>query len=187
MMPMIRTKQPQFLKDNKKAWTKSYIDSGKWNTSWHKRQEELLKALNIQTKYHCAFCDDVLNPYGSDNGEIEHFKPKESYKDLAYDWKNLYPICRSCNSSKGKRYSILLLRPDNRYNDFSDWFWLDTSSFKLKPIKINSNWQRAFETIKLYGLNKSKKIERRKFEYVRIKNNFYINVDYQPFRFIKSS
>lgn len=182
MIKMKRNRTPIFLKNNKKIWTDSYLNGSPF--SWHNKQKELLKLLKNMTADHCAFCDDVLVPKGSDNGEIEHFRPKEKYKKHAFAWSNLYPICRSCNGTKNDRFKRLLLRPDEKGFAFSNWFRIDPSTFELKPIKIgNTNWKRAEITIQLYGLNE-KKTERRLFEHDRIINNQYANKNNQPFRFM---
>ncbi len=182
MIKMKRSKIPDFLKDNKKTWTDSFINGSTF--TWHNKQKELLKLLKNMTSSHCAFCDDVLVPKGSDIGEIEHFRPKSKFKHLAFAWANLYPICRSCNGTKGVWFNKLLLRPDEKDFCFSDWFRIDPSTFELKPVKIgNPNWKRAEITIKLYGLN-AKKTTRRQFEYDKIIINQYINKDHQPFRFM---
>ncbi len=182
MIKMKRNKIPVFLKNNKKKWTNAFLTGSSF--SWHNKQKELLKSLKDMTLSHCAFCDDILVPKGSDNGEIEHFRPKEKYKKYAFAWANLYPICRSCNGTKNDRFDKLLLRPDENEFNFSNWFRLDPSTFELKPEKIgNPNWIRAEITIELYGLNKNK-TTRRLFEHDRIANNQYENKDNQPFRFI---
>jgi len=182
MIKMKRSKIPTFLKDSKKTWTDSFVNGSTF--SWHNKQKELLKLLKNMTASHCAFCDDVLVPKGSDNGEIEHFRPKGKYKKFAFAWANLYPICRSCNGTKNDRFDKLLLRPDENDFCFSDWFRLDPSTFELKPVKIgNPNWERAKITIELYGLNE-KKTTRRQFEHDNIIKNNYKTKDNQPFRFM---
>ena len=185
MMKMKRNKAPQFLKDKKNEWTKQYIATGKWNTKWYGKHEKLLQQLKLMTVNHCAFCDDLLFPLVGEIGQVEHFRPKENYKYLAFAWANLYPICDRCNKTKNKRFSKLLLRPDEKRFEFFDWFLLDTSTFELKPAKIgNPDWKRAQKAIELYGLNKEDKTIRRKIVHNEIKKNKYQNKDEQPFRFM---
>jgi len=186
MMSMQRTVAPDFHKTNWKKWTREYIQSGNWNTSFHNKHAEILETLRQSTHSHCAFCDDLLYPEVGEMGQIEHFRPKNSFRHFAYVWGNLYPICQRCNNTKGERFDYLLLQPDSKAYIFSDWFRLDLSTFKLLPEKLgNSNWKRAEKTIELYGLNKADKIERRKKEFCKIKDGNYKNQDNQPFRFIK--
>jgi len=183
MIAISRIDQPQFLKDNQNHWTHLYINGGSF--SWQNKHKELLSELKKMSKNHCAFCDDLLFPFVGEIGEIEHFKPKEKYKDLAYEWANLYPICRRCNSTKNDRFDDLLLRPDETSYIYSDWFRLDPNTFELKPQKLgNIHWQRAEKTIELYGLSKEDKITRRQFEFIEIKKGKYNHIDIQPFRFI---
>ena len=183
---MERKSAPSFLNSNKKKWTDNYAAGAVF--TWHNKSDEILKLLKLLTASHCAFCDDVLIPKGSDAGEIEHFKPKGKYKELAYEWTNLYPICRHCNGTKSDRFNNLLLRPDEKGFEFSEWFRYDPITFKIKPARVenieNIEWKRAKKTIELYGFNKPKKIDRRQYEYDEIINNKYQNKDNQPFRFI---
>ncbi len=180
MMEFKRGKAPKILKDNKEDWTDNYLNGSAFH--WHNKQSQLLEKLKDMTLSHCAFCDDILSPIGSADGQIEHFRPKKKYKRYAFAWNNLYPICDLCNGTKGERFDKLLLRADERDFKFSKWFRFDPNTFELKPMKLNPNWKRAEITIKLYGLNK--KISRRQFEYDRIINGEYSNKNYQPFRFI---
>ncbi len=182
MIPMNRTTEPEFLASEKEKWTDDYIKTGNFN--WHSR-ELLLKDLKAMTKDHCAFCDDVLSPIGSADPEIEHFKPKSRYKDLAFEWENLYPICRHCNGTKNDIFDDLLLKPDEIGYQYNDWFRLDPNSFELKPIKAgNIHWNRAETTIRIYGFNKPDKVGRRTFVSAEIADNKYSSKDFQPFRFL---
>jgi len=183
MIAMTRAKTPVFLSENWKRWTKTYIEGGAF--SWHNKQKELLLELKQMSQNHCAFCDDLLLPLAGENGEIEHFRPKEKYKCLAFAWANLYPICRRCNGTKNVRFDNLLLRPDAKDYDFFYWFRLDPNTFELKPKAWgNQNWKRAEKTVEFYGLNKEDKIARRQYEYTEIRNGKYKNADIQPFRFV---
>jgi len=182
MVAITREKSPDFLNDKQKDWTLLYINGGTF--SWHGIQDKLLGELKLMTKNHCAFCDDLLFPEVGEIGNIEHFKPKSKFKDLAFDWENLYPICSRCNGTKNNRFDSLLLRPDEQGYKYSEWFRLDPCTFELKPQKLNPNWQRAAKTIELYGLSKEDKNTRRLYEFEEIKKGSYNDIDYQPFRFM---
>ncbi len=182
-MTMNRTQEPQFLKDNKNKWTCDYVKTGKWNTNWHGHSSEILKELKNITDSHCAFCDDSLMPKGGIKGQIEHLKPKDEYKLLAYAWLNLFPCCEMCNTTKGKKFDSSLLRPDSNGFSFRYWFYIDFGTFEIKPKKLgNPEWKRAEKTIEIYGLNKPEKIERRIFAYHNpIESK---NINNQAFRFM---
>jgi 5-methylcytosine-specific restriction endonuclease McrA len=95
------------------------------NEIWKKLKEFLLKNV-----FHgkCAYCETDIG-MARQSGDAEHFRPKGrvNYKDggkfvivkvqsptgqeithpgyfwLAYNWKNLVPACRKCNSEQGKK------------------------------------------------------------------------------------
>jgi len=185
MMNMQRNNAPDFLAKNWKAWTKEDIDQGRTVAYWHKKQEDILNALKQLTDNHCAFCDDLLHPFSADKGQIEHFRPYATCKAFAYAWGNLYPICVRCNQTKGDRFDSTLLRPDAKNFEFEQWFRLDINTFELKPVKLgNPDWQRAQTTIKIYGLNKEDKKQRREVEFDNIKKGSYSEIKNQPFRFM---
>ncbi len=100
----------------------------------------------------CVFCYLTLSSIGDASEEIEHFKPKVKFPNLAYDWNNLYPICSSCNRAKSSQFDDKLLRPDKADFEFSKWFRID-GDFNIKPqILGNSEYEidRAKITIKYY-------------------------------------
>jgi len=164
MMPMKRTNEPEILKKNKKAWTKHFVQTGKWRTDWYGNHKLFTDELKLLTNNHCAFCDDILKPFGSAKTEIEHFKPKSKYKCHAYIWLNLFPICDSCNKSKLSKFDDLILRPDYLAFTFEKWFYFNTKTYEIYPKKLgNADWKRAEKTIEIYNLNSDDLIERRKF------------------------
>ncbi len=183
MVKLERKKAPDFLQANKQNWTELFVNGAVF--TWHNKQAEILECLKAMSLNHCAFCDDLLFPHVGEKGEIEHFRPKEKYKKYAYAWANLYPICRRCNAAKGERFDKLLLRPDRKGYEFSDWFRLDPNTFELKPKKLgNPNWEIAAKTIELYGLSKEDKNARRQYEFDKIQKGEYDKVENRPFRFL---
>ncbi len=185
MIKMQRTIAPSFFDNNWKKWTKKYIETKKWNSSWHSKRGKIIKELKQMTNNHCAFCDVLLFPEADQDGQIEHFRPKSKFSCYAYAWGNLYPICERCNKIKSNKYNDLLLRPDAKNYDFFDWFRLNIFTFKLEPYKLgNPNWKRAEKTIRIYKLNDEDKIVRRKIEFDKISNKKYINKNVRPFRYI---
>ncbi len=184
MMKLNRTEKPQVLKDNWKQWTKDYLNTNTWNTSWHNKHEKLLTELKVMSGKHCAFCDELLFDLANEDGQIEHFRNKSQYKCLAYAWQNLYPICDKCNKKKSKKNIVNLVKPDEKNYEFADWFRFDLASFELKLNKFNKNWERAEAIINLYKLNDEDKVERRKIEFDKIKRKIYDNIEEQPFRYI---
>lgn len=70
--------------------------------------------------YHnkCAYCENTEH-----KPEVEHFRPKKDVKDtthsgyywLCYEWSNLLPSCRYCNTEggKGNKFPIMGVRVEN--------------------------------------------------------------------------
>lgn len=75
---------------------KGAIYKGKYQKDGKTRYEvrELLKKVY----YHkCAYCE--IKEY---KPEVEHYRPKSDYYWLCYEWTNLLPSCRYCNTEGGK-------------------------------------------------------------------------------------
>ena len=82
------------------------------------------------TQRHCAFCD---GPLGIESREtVEHFRPKSKFPELAFAWENLFPCCDVCQSHKGERFDLHLLKPDDDDYHFERYFvvnfFLDTEA-----------------------------------------------------------
>lgn len=110
--------------------------------------------LAAQTQQHCSFCDSFpIEPPGKET--IEHFRPKSTYEERAYEWDNLFLACSCCQSAKGEDFDDALLKPDEDGFEFDDWFLADLTDGKLEPhpglLGVERN--RAKMTIELYGLD----------------------------------
>lgn len=60
----------------------------------------LKTALLKMTHFKCAYSECLLQEEGK-YMEVEHFLPKERYKDLVLEWDNLLPANKKCNTTKG--------------------------------------------------------------------------------------
>jgi len=78
----------------------------KWETQHYSVPiKEELKTLYSNK---CAFCEVKLTDFDADNKfTVEHFRPKEFYYWLAYEWSNLLPTCPKCNRLKNDEFPII--------------------------------------------------------------------------------
>lgn len=85
--------------------------------------------------------------------EIEHYVAKTIHPGRAFEWENLFPICRFCNGSKRDiDHNGLLLKPD--VEDPEGLLWLNPDSGELEPnVGLNTEThervERTFEICKL--------------------------------------
>ncbi len=63
-----------------------------------RRKKYVKKALSKMSKGHCAYCQ-TYNAGGA-WGDVEHFRPKSLFPNLAYDWDNYFYSCTICNNKK---------------------------------------------------------------------------------------
>jgi hypothetical protein len=105
--------------------------------------------------------DPELNPMQiSSRGlvkTIEHFHPKtiEEFEVLVLDWWNLFYRCNCCQQAKGDDFHPALLKPDADDYDFDRYFKFEFELGEIHPASAEGtpDYERAYETIRLYGLN----------------------------------
>jgi uncharacterized protein (TIGR02646 family) len=163
--------KPKILEDNAQKWTEEYLFNKNLNPKykhyWHNCHDELFMALSILTAEHCSYCDKYpLDERSKADVQIDHFKPISyvEFRDLAFEWTNLYLACGGCNKSKSAQYSDLLIRPDDEFYNPTDYFFFDTETAEILVNKANGNTyvQRAEKTIEVFKLNHKSIIKFRK-------------------------
>lgn len=154
---------------------------------------EAKRPLDELFQFKCAYCEKDLRQEPS---VVDHFRPyeecigldgkpfKDGYWWLAYEWDNLYPVCRECASIKGNRFPVagdhlaadeqgdyplgqtvhqehaILLDPCYDYPERYLQFWEDgTVRGILPPDPLDpdpfKDYNRGEVTIDLLGLNRS--------------------------------
>jgi len=120
--------------------------------------------------------------YGESNtgSQIEHFRPKSSFPECAFEWENFLPACGDCNLEKRSSFKVFmnetnrwydvpttgtssdlrsrmpaLLNP--RFEDSMDLLGLelvDTFLYYSRYPKGTVEYERAHYTVDILGLNK---------------------------------
>lgn len=83
---------------NKKYNNKKTIKAIK-NARWQKIRKNILETKG-------NYCQRCFYKYGivnTKNIQIDHIIPREINSDLIYEENNLIPLCKSCNTYKGKK------------------------------------------------------------------------------------
>lgn len=90
-----------------RAWKRNQNDEEvNKNFPSHWSRPDVRGALYAMHGWACAYCQEDL-PRG-DRGDVEHFRPKNLYWWLAYEFDNYLLSCTVCNSSfKSKKFPIL--------------------------------------------------------------------------------
>lgn len=65
--------------------------------------------------------------YLTDQGSVDHFRPKSSHPQLAYEWSNFRLASGRVNGSKGNQIDIV-----DPFEVEDDWFYLDVPACLLK-------------------------------------------------------
>jgi uncharacterized protein (TIGR02646 family) len=165
-----RLEEPADLKNGKAKWTEAWIANHAAKKAWRwpkKGGQEvnkiILLTLREQTLQHCSFCDGFPVPSISVE-TIEHFYPKSSFHDKAFEWGNLFYCCTRCQAAKKEAFDPMLLKPDEADYEFARYFICDFTTGKIcpNPTASPSDQKRAITTIDLYQLNGPSRPEHRK-------------------------
>lgn len=173
MMPFARPPCPSILAKKQTIWTQQYLArrqrSKNARFDWPRHQGQrinllLADLLRGATDGHCSYCDGWPSKILAE--EIDHFEPKETAPQLAYDWGNLYLGCRVCNLNKLTKNVNGVLRPDEPGYSFARYFMLNYLSGDIEPNPRASpaDQQRAVETIACFGLNNHERPDARQRE-----------------------
>ncbi|MCB9798082.1 MAG: TIGR02646 family protein [Alphaproteobacteria bacterium] len=115
--------------------------------------EHLEAPLQAMTDEHCAYCDGYPTN-GLATRTIDHFRPKSTFPELAFDWTNLYPACNACQERRDA-WDDGLIAPDAPDYSFSRFFLYDphTGEVRVNLCASPADQARAKVTIRLFRLN----------------------------------
>lgn len=123
-------------------------------------KETLPRMFSRITAAHCSYCDSLMGYSSPDT--IDHFLPKSrpEYRQLAYEWSNLYHCCFTCNQAKRARFDEDALRPDEPGYEFSRYFRYHRDGSISIIANPGEDRRRAEATLALLNLDKSEELLR---------------------------
>lgn len=127
----------------------------------NKYKHEDIKETLAEQMFHgkCAYCEAKITHI--DYGDIEHFRPKDTFPLLAVEWENLLLACRVCNGAefKGTKFLLdtnnhpLLINPcTDEPNTHLDFEFDEITKFAI----VVSKDEKGLESINTYGLNRDR-------------------------------
>ncbi|MFC0875763.1 HNH endonuclease [Saccharicrinis sp. FJH2] len=109
-----RLEEPNILKDNKQKWTEELLfeiqtkggfDKVDDSFKRHYKQNEVSEVLKkMNGGGYCYYCEQKIGK--TDYAHIEHYKPKNQFPELCFEWKNLHYSCHKCNIKKGVKWNL---------------------------------------------------------------------------------
>lgn len=122
-----------------------------WNNkksrAWDDIRAELRRMATGSTR--CMYCEDS---YGT---HIEHFYPKATYPERAYEWTNYLLACESCNSNhKRDQFPIEKNRPlliDPTRTEPAEYLDFSPSTGKWVPRR---GCREGRESVRVFGLGR---------------------------------
>lgn len=129
---------------------------------------EALRVLSGKTE-RCMYCS------GSESSNLEHFKPKAVFPELALTWENFLWICWLCNHNKDADFP--LAADDKLINPLEEKVWnffrIDEKG-NLAPrrvMRLNGYHPRALSTMKIIKLDRQALQESRQRHLIRLKKH----------------
>jgi uncharacterized protein (TIGR02646 family) len=170
MVRLQRGATPYLLQQRGATWTLRWqeihavLRTGDWATPAAKKL--LFVELRKLAFGKCAFCEGLLEV--TSYLGVEHYVAKTVRPEQAFEWTNLFPVCRLCNNSKSDvDHAGMLLKPDT--DDPESMFWLHPDSGKLeaRPFLALAVRQRVEQTIEICDLQRgglcAKRVESMQF------------------------
>lgn len=165
MIYVNRLPSPAILEENAEDWTQTLLYGTaleKKNVMKKYRDPAIKQALTEMFNGKCAYCESQIEHI--DYGDIEHFKPKSLYPNLAFVWSNLLLACSICNrtykktqfpleTEEGPLVDPSLEDPANHLKFASDT--------KLQKAIVLGKDARGDTTQKTLGLNRPKLVDKR--------------------------
>lgn len=127
-----------------------------WNSSGSV-YNTLREELSIITKGHCSFCDFFPLNDGTKK-TIEHYYPKNQFKEKTYEWENLFYCCDKCQSNANKVLVFeYTLKPDDLDYDFDKYFYFDPQTGRIEIMENLGTVenQKAVKFLTRYGINET--------------------------------
>jgi uncharacterized protein (TIGR02646 family) len=134
MVRLHRGPPPALLLAQRAKWTGRWLEvhTGVLRALWAPASVRKLLSDELRklTFGKCAFCEGLLEV--TSFLEIEHYVAKTVSPEQTFEWSNLFPICRLCNSHKGDfDHGGMLLKPDA--DDPESMLWLHPGTGELEP------------------------------------------------------
>ena len=128
----------------------------------------------LQMQHHkCCYCELHIAETGSGK-QVEHFRPRDQFDDLWYDWNNLLLACADCNNAKLNKFPMaddgepLLLDPSDPTADPEDHIEFvvrrshTTNGLPIGLAIPRDQSQRGEESIRVLRLSGEHHIRRRR-------------------------
>lgn len=108
MIKLSKLPEPIILSRNKARWTSdlmAYIHRGEKvpdNIKNKYNQDDVKATLKRETSDKCMYCESYISAVAPEH--IEHYRPKDIYPELSFEWSNLGLSCPWCNIKKNDKF-----------------------------------------------------------------------------------
>ncbi len=163
MIQVQRAAEPKYLVDRKVKWLSDLRaarrsgDNKKFSSIQARYGHEKIRtALNNMFSGRCAYCESAIGAVASPH--IEHFRPKQRYLSLTFEWENLLLSCPTCNDQGHKGTKFPKKYQDGPLIDPSIENPSTHLEFIYDPINalatVGAKTNRGETTINIFSLNK---------------------------------
>lgn len=152
MLSIKKKLEPEFLLEFKRKNSPKTWDD--YNNPDIKSKIKSYILENEQNEY-CPYCEKRI--YKSDEGHIEHIKPRDKFPQYFQEYENILVSCNekdSCGNSKENKYSDNFINPV--LENPKEYFTYNLASGEIVPIYKEDNSiknKKATYTIEILNLN----------------------------------
>jgi uncharacterized protein (TIGR02646 family) len=184
---VFRGPEPAALKPIRIRYTQGWIDyyrDGVGNKPTDRKWREFINELSVPFAQCCGYCENLCK------GEIDHYKPKNKFSELVYEWGNWVFSCHDCNQNKWEHWPSSGFLDPCAISTFCDRpqccfkYDLKTGEVLPHPKLSTANRKRAQATIKFLSLNSSFHL-RRRLDQIRRLDALLDLAEYDPARATK--
>jgi uncharacterized protein (TIGR02646 family) len=162
MIQVQRSREPAVLTREKTFWTNTLLNATSKDqrnlVEAKYRHKDIKKALVEMFHGKCAYCESIISHI--DYGHIEHFRPKSvpRFRNLTFDWNNLFLACAKCNGPeyKGIRFPEQNEGgpPINPCDDLPDEHLEFLYDSQCGVATVTYKTERGRVSVDLFGLNR---------------------------------
>ena len=122
-----RSPEPEFFAELRADFTQ-------WDDLGSSERQRIRNSLTQDFGEVCAYCEQFCyRPSGSpkpNDESIDHFRPRDHFRELQFDWLNLVYACFRCNQEKGGRWP----GSGSSYDRLTDQY-LSHADSRYRPVK----------------------------------------------------
>lgn len=163
MLKIDKAEEPEFLKTYKKKYSPhNWDDYGNENIRFELKKYIADNEQNKRGNHFCVYCERKIE-VDSNDGHIEHIRPRDKFPQYFQDYKNLAVSCNSnnsCGNKKAGKYDSKFINPVEENPE--EFLTYDEFTGKIIPKDDNKKERVKYTIDEVLNLNEYNLCQARK-------------------------